>query len=118
MKQVKVKRSSALNSDAVLKNNTKTTEENVVKEKVVSRSIISYNADEKTNTLNLNVYVITTASDYDFIVSIQIVDKHIFNYFKDCQDKDKEEAIKILEKIYKYKIQFTAEVEQILKINK
>ena len=30
MKQVKVKRSSALNSDAVLKNNTKTTEENVV----------------------------------------------------------------------------------------
>ena len=30
MKQVKVKRNSALNSDAVLKNNTKTTEENVV----------------------------------------------------------------------------------------
>ena len=35
MKQVNVKRSSALNSDAVLKNNTKTTEEKVVRKNIV-----------------------------------------------------------------------------------
>ena len=64
MKQVKVKRSSALNSDAVLKNNTKTTEKVVKQIKKDTNIIVSPYISE-------DGYVITKRGEHDYELIIE-----------------------------------------------